>query len=105
MTVETVGIKVRLARVEHSIPNDILWRSFFTLVEIIVDHERGEITSVKVGTPLSCPEPLSNLEVQSVVQLLTGRATRVGTQPTDTVDSVEEKGCPRCWKTYDLTWP
>lgn len=105
MTVETISFKGNQARVQHSIPDDPMCRSFYTLVEVVGDHSKGDATTVKVGTPLVCPQPLSNLEVTSVVQLITGHEARVGTQPIDTCDSVEEKGCPRCWTTYELTWP
>ena len=97
MTVEIVTMSGDYgARVNHTIPGDPLWGSYFSLVEVVLPN------TVKVGTPLICHQPLSNLEVQSVVQLILRRPVTVGDQPVDTIDSTEEKGCPRCWKTYDL---
>lgn len=83
-------------KVTHSIPNDSTWGSYKTL--ILVD--KG---GVIVKTPLACPRPLSNVEVQSVVQLLLGRAVTIGVSPVDTCDHFEEPGCPRCWQTYSMT--
>jgi hypothetical protein len=98
MTVEIVTMSGDYgARVNHTIPNDPMWRSFFSLVEVVLPN------MVKLGTPLACPEPLSNIEVASIVQLILRRPVTVGAQPVDTIDSVEEKGCPRCWQTFDLT--
>jgi hypothetical protein len=98
MTVEIVTMAgENQARVNHTIPNDPTWSSYFSLVEVVLPN------TVKVGTPLACPTPLSNLEVQSIVQLILGRAVTVGAQPVDIIDKLEEKGCPRCWRTFDLT--
>ena len=101
MAVEAVDIRGNLARVLHSIPDDPLWRSSYSLVEVVGDHSKGDTTTVKVGTPLVCPKRLSNLEVQSVVQLITGREARVGAEGM--CDSGEDKS--RYWRTYGITWP
>ena len=98
MTVEIVTMSGDYgARVNHTIPNDPLWGSYFSLIEVVLPN------TVKVGTPLSCPAPLSTIEVQSIVQLILGRSLTVGAQPVDTIDEVGAKGCPRCWRTYELS--
>ena len=68
-----------------------------TLVEVVGNQ-------VKVGTPLSCPCPMSIIEVQAITQLLSGRIPRLLGAPVDTIEIVEDQ-CPRRWDTYDLTWP
>ena len=84
-----------VGRVYHSDKTDPTMGMYVTMVEVVGDQ-------VRVGTPLISHWSLSNVEVQSVVQLLTGREARVGTQPTDEIVNVEGS-CPRCWKTYDFT--
>jgi len=96
MTVEIVTMSDDYgARVNHIIVNDPTWSSYFSLVEVILPNK------VKVGTPLACPFPLSTIEVQSIVQLILRRPVTVSPQPVDSIDSVEEKGCPRCWQTFE----
>jgi hypothetical protein len=85
------------ARVHHIIPKDPLWGSYFSLVEVILPDK------VRVGTPLACPQPLTNLEVQSVAQLLLECPITINPQPMDTIDDVGEKGCPRCWRAYEYS--
>lgn len=97
MTVESLAmIGERGARVQHLIPNDLTWSSYFTLVEVIENSN-----TVIVKTPLACPQPISTLELQSVVQLILGKAVTVGAQAVDTCDHLEQIGCPRCWQTFE----
>lgn len=104
MAVNTLSIKGKRAGVQHRSLDDPLWRMSYSFVELLEDPKEG-ILKVKVGTPLACPKCLSNLEVQSVVQLITGREVRVGEQPVDTCTLMEDPFHSRCWKTYELTWP
>lgn len=98
MTVEIVTMSGDYgARVNHTIVNDPTWSSYFSLVEVVLPN------MVQVGTPLACPSPLSTIEVQSIVQLILGRSVTVGAQPVDIIDKLGEKGCPRCWRTYELS--
>lgn len=95
MTVEIVSMAgENQARVNHIIPNDPTWVSFFTLVEVDGFH-------VKVGTPLACGSGLSLIEIVSVVQLILGRAVIIRPFPVDTIVKLEEAGCPREWRTYE----
>lgn len=87
----------RLGRVYHSFPEDPTMGMYVTLVEVVGNQ-------VKVGTPLSCPCPMSIIEVQAITQLLSGRIPRLLGAPVDTILIVEDQ-CPRRWDTYDLTWP
>lgn len=97
MTVESLAmIGERGARVQHLIPNDLTWSSYFTLVEVIENSN-----TVIVKTPLACPQPISNLELQSVVQLILGKAVTVGAQAVDTRDHLEQMVCPRRWQTFE----
>lgn len=97
MTVEIVTMSgERGARVNHTIPNDPTWGSYFTLIEVEDDH-------VHVGTPLACGIGISFIEIVSVVQLILGKVVTIQPQPVDTIVKLEEKGCPRSWATYEFT--
>lgn len=99
MAVEIVKMEgTHSAKVYHNILNDPMLAGYVTLIEVEGDQ-------VRVGTPLACASGLSLLEIYSVVQLILGRAVVIKAEPVDTVVSVAEEGCPRDWKTYDLTWP
>lgn len=96
MTVEAVKISgIMEATVSHTIPNDPI-RGFY------VSHVKIDGTKVKVGTPIACYEQLTNLEVQSVVQLILGRAVQVGPHLHQHYDSLEEGQGLRCWKAFSL---
>jgi len=84
-------------KVTHSFPEDPTMGIYRTL--IMVDESSN---TVHVGTPLACPQAINHVEVHAVVQLLLGRIVTVEAQSIDTVDTVSD-GCPRCWKTYELT--
>jgi hypothetical protein len=84
------------ARVYHSSSSDPTWGVYITLV-ILTGNQ------AKVGTPLACSFPLSPIEVQAVVQLLSGKVPSTLGAPVDIVDNVLGD-CPRRWKTYIIYW-
>jgi len=100
MTVEqfelTGGANSYQARVYHSFPDDPTWGVYITLVNVTGDQ-------VEVGAPLACAFPMSVIELQAVVQLISGKIPKMLGDPSDTVDNVNGD-CPRCWKTYQLNW-
>lgn len=84
-------------RVTHTVQDDPTRSTYLTLVMV------DDVTKlVHVGSPLSCPQALSHLEVTSLVQILLGRSVLIGENPTDQIDTVDSNNCPRCWKTYQL---
>jgi hypothetical protein len=96
MTIEVVKMEgFQRARVQYTLPNDPTLGWHITRVEVVGDL-------VKVGTPLTSYQDLSILEVQSVVQLILGRAVQVEVNAVDQLDDVEINGCVRCWKTFRL---
>lgn len=97
MPIETVTrLSDTSARVNHLIPNDLSWSSYYSVV--LVD----EISSVvQLGTPIACPTPISNLELQSVVQIILGKAVTVSSHPVDT-DSQPDGQCIHHWTTFRL---
>jgi len=84
------------ANVKHSFVNDPLMAAYFTLVQVEPDHG-----SVKVGTPLACKQPLSHIELVSVVQIIINEIVIVGRVPMST-EEVKEDQCPRRWDTYEV---
>lgn len=84
-------------RVYHSSEEDPTMGLYVSIIEVIEDNNQ-----IRVGTPLICPSPLNQIEVQSLVQLLIGRVCEVGSEPIDTIE-ILEGDCPRLWKTYLLT--
>jgi hypothetical protein len=93
MTVETVRMEwFQPARVQYTLPNDPTLGWHTTYIEVVGDL-------VKVGTPLTSYRDLSNLEVQSVVQLILGRAVQVEVNALDQLEDVKDN-CVRCWKTF-----
>ena len=97
MTVEEYRLLTILTcRVTHTFPHDPTLAQYKTLVEVI---EKSNTVIVK--TPLACHQPISTLELQSVVQLILGKAVTVGAQAVDTCDHLEQIGCPRCWQTFE----
>ena len=100
MTVERFelvgGANSYQAKVYHSSPDDPTWGVYVTLVNIIGDR-------IEVGTPLACAYPLNPIELQAIVQLLSGKIPKMLGAPVDTVDNIEGD-CPRCWKTYKLMY-
>lgn len=99
MTVEEYHmLSEHTCKVVHSIPGDPTMGVYRTLLMVV---ESANIVIVK--TPLACPQPISNVEVQSAVQLLLRRPVTVGTEELDKCDHLDEPGCPRCWQTFGIT--
>jgi hypothetical protein len=84
------------ARVYHSSTGDPTWVVYVTLVILTGDQ-------AEVGTPLACSFPLSPIEIQAVIQLLSGKVPSTLEAPVGIVDKVEGD-CPRRWKTYIINW-
>lgn len=97
MTIEAfTRLSDTIARVYHLIPSDLGYSSDYSVVMV------DEISSVvQLGTPIACPKPISNLELQSVVQIILGKAVTVSAYSIDAV-GIPDDLIPRSWTTFRL---